>query len=251
MKNFGDLLDSIYKEASIEFGKNKKKCSSLIKECVKVIKTDRALSDQFTVYDNLKNSSVEEKYASSYINENIESLRVYPLKEIISSNRKLENLCKKVGTKVKSSKINESISNLYFLMNTSKNVNSIHKSKVLVKENLISNKETPSTDVPSVPIALMSKIVSKKYNQKYKDLSESDKKILKVILESKEGENKIFDDYKEMAQTLLKKKIVENDDSKLHVNLKKTYNKVLKMKFISENSVNDISKLHYLISGLQ
>ena len=251
MKNFGDLLDSIYKTASTEFGKNKKKCSSLIKECVKVIKTDRILSDQFTVYDNLKNSSVEEKYVSSYINENIESLRVYPLKEIILSNRKLENLCKKIGTKVNSSKINESISNLYFLMNTSKNVNTIHQAKVLIKENLVSNKETTPTDAPSIPIALMSKIVSKKYNQKYKDLSESDKKILKVILESKEGENKIFEDYKEMAQTLLKKKIVENDDSNLHTNLKKTYNKVLKMEFISESSVNDISKLHYLISGLQ
>ena len=136
-------------------------------------------------------------------------------------------------------------------MNTAKNINSIHNSKVMVKENLINNKEKSKSEVPSVPIALVSKIVSKKYNQKYKDLSEADKKILKVILESKEGEEKIFEDYKEMAQTLLKKKIVDNDDATLHTNLKKTYNKVLEMNFINESSVNDISKLHYLISGLQ
>ena len=37
-------------------------------------------------------------------------------------------------------------------------------------------------------------------------LSEADKKILKVILESKEGEEKIFEDYKEMAKNLLQKK---------------------------------------------
>jgi hypothetical protein len=136
-------------------------------------------------------------------------------------------------------------------MNTSKNVNSIHTSKVMVKENLIKNELKTKNDAPSVPIALMSKIVSKKYNQKYKDLSEADKKILKVILESKEGEERIFEDYKEMAQNLLQKKIVDNDEASLHVNLKKTYNKVLGMNFIAESSVNDISKLHYLISGLQ
>jgi hypothetical protein len=251
MKNFGDLLDSIYKAASKEFGQNKSKCSSLIKECVKVIKTDKVLSDQFTVYDNLKNSHIEEKYATNYINENIQSLRAYTPQQIIFSNNKLENICTKLGTNVTSSKINESISNLCFLMNTAKNINSIHNSKVMVKENLINNKEKSRSDVPSVPIALVSKIVSKKYNQKYKDLSEADKKILKVILESKEGEEKIFEDYKEMAQTLLKKKIVENDDATLHTNLKKTYNKVLEMNFVNESSVNDISKLHYLISGLQ
>ena len=244
MKNFGDLLDSIYKAASKEFGTN-------IKECVKVIKTDRILSDQFTVYDNLKNSHVQEKYATNYIKENIDSLRVYTPQQIISSNGKLESLCNKLGAKVIPSEINESISNLYFLMNTSKNVNSIHTSKVMVKENLIKNELKTKNDAPSVPIALMSKIVSKKYNQKYKDLSEADKKILKVILESKEGEERIFEDYKEMAQNLLQKKIVDNDEASLHVNLKKTYNKVLGMNFIAESSVNDISKLHYLISGLQ
>ena len=121
----------------------------------------------------------------------------------------------------------------------------------MVKENLIKNELKTKNDAPSVPIALMSKIVSKKYNQKYKDLSEADKKILKVILESKEGEERIFEDYKEMAQNLLQKKIVDNDEASLHVNLKKTYNKVLGMNFIAESSVNDISKLHYLISGLQ
>ena len=105
--------------------------------------------------------------------------------------------------------------------------------------------------MPSVPIALISKIVSKKYNKKYKDLSESDKKILKVILESTKGEENIFQDYKEIAQKLLQKKIVENDVASLHVDLKKTYNKVIGMEFLTENSVNDISKLHYLISGLQ
>ena len=36
----------------------------------------------------------------------------------------LENICNKLGVEVTTSKLNESISNLYFLMNTSKNVNS-------------------------------------------------------------------------------------------------------------------------------
>ena len=55
--------------------KNKKNCSKIIKECVKVIKTNNILSDQFTVYDNLKNSTIEEKYTTQYINENIDSLK--------------------------------------------------------------------------------------------------------------------------------------------------------------------------------
>ena len=251
MKNFGDLLDSIYVSASGEFGRNKKKCSTLIKECIKVIKTDRVLSDQFTVYDNLKNSQIEEKYVTNYINENIDSLKIHKPQEILTSNSKLEKICKKLGVKVETKKINESISNLYFLMNTSKNINSLHESRIIVKETLTKNKETETMVVPSVPIALISKIVSKKYNKKYKDLSEADKKILKVILESKKGEENIFQDYKDIAQKLLQKKIVENDVASLHVDLKKTYNKVIGMEFLTETSVNDISKLHYLISGLQ
>ena len=251
MKNFGDLLDSIYNAASKEFGKNKKNCSKIIKECVKVIKTNNILSDQFTVYDNLKNSTIEEKYTTQYINENIDSLKRHTTQNIIKANKYLENICNKLGVEVTTSKLNESISNLYFLMNTSKNVNSLHESRIVIKENLTKEKTQKTKEVPSVPISLMSKIVSKKYNKKYKDLTETDKKILKVILENKEGEEKIFSDYKEMAQILLKKKIVENDDASLHTNLKKTYKKILDMEFIKENSVNDISKLHYLIEGLQ
>lgn len=250
MKNFGDLLDAIYFTASQQFGRDKNKCSKIIKECVKTIKTDSILSDQFTIYDNLTNSVIPEKQVTEYINENINSLRKYKTIQIIESNKKLEKICDSLGVDVKESSLNESISNLYFLMNTAKNVNAIHKSKNIVKENISSNVEKETNEVPSVPIALISKMVSKKYNKKYKDLTESDKKILKTILENKEGEKVIFDNYKTKAVDLLSKKIVENDDSSLHTNLKKTYKKVISMEFIKENSVNDISKLHYLIEGL-
>ena len=250
MKNFGDLLDAIYSTASRQFANDKDKCSKIIKECVRVIKTDNVLSDQFTVYDNLKNSIIPEKELTEYINENINSLRKYKPQQIIESNKKLEKLCTSLGVKIGGNELNESISNLYFLMNTAKNVNSIHKSKTIVKENILSNEEKEIKEIPSVPIALVSKMVSKKYNQKYKDLTESDKKILKTILENKEGEKPLFEDYKNKAVNLLSKKIVENDDASLHTNLKKTYKKVISMEFVNETSVNDISKLHYLIEGL-
>ena len=251
MKNFGDLLDAIYSTASKQFATNRAECSKVIKECVKTIKTDRILSDQFTIYDNLKNAVISEKQITDYINENINSLRRYKTRQIIESNKKLEKLCTSLRVEVKTNKINESISNLYFLMNTAKNINSLHESRNIIKENLLTNEKKEVTDVPSVPIALVSKMVSKKYNQKYNDLTESDKKILKTILENKKGNEVLFEDYKSKAVDLLSKSIVENDDETLHTNLKKTYNKVTSMKFAEDSAVNDISKLHYLIDGLQ
>ena len=54
MKNFGDLLDSLYSEASSQFANNKKNCSKILKECINTIKTDKILSDQFIIFNNRK-----------------------------------------------------------------------------------------------------------------------------------------------------------------------------------------------------
>ena len=251
MKNFGDLLDSIYLEASLQFGKNKKNCSKIIKECISTIKTDKILSDQFTIFNNLKGSVISESRVNDYILENTESLKSHNPTQVIKSNRKLENLCEKFDIGIKKNKLNESIDNLCFLQGTPKNINTLHESKNIVKENLLSNKEVVSQDTPKIPLALMSKLVSKKYNKKYSDLSESDKKLLKIILENKEGDEKLFNSFKENATELLKKKIVENVDSTLHTNLKRSYKKVCDMSYINENLLNDVSKLHYLIEGLR
>tara|TARA_R110002020_G_scaffold158864_6_gene342329 strand:+ start:8837 stop:9592 length:756 start_codon:yes stop_codon:yes gene_type:complete len=251
MKNFGDLLDSIYSETSIQFGKNKKNCSTILKECINTIKTDKILSDQFTIFNNLKTSVISEKEVNNYILENVESIKGYKPGQVSKSNKKLEKLCERIGTKVKKTKINESISNLCFLMNTPKNVNILHESKNIVKENLLTNTKSEKMDIPKIPLALMSKLVSKKYNKKYSDLSESDKKLLKVILENKEGDEKLFESFKEKSIELLSKKIVENDDPNLHTNLKKSYKKVCDMEYINESLINDVSKLHYLVEGLR
>ena len=251
MKNFGDLLDSIYSETSKQFGKNKKSCSAILKECINTIKTDKILSDQFTIFNNLKTSVISEKQVNDYILENVGSIKNYKPNQIAKSNKKLEKLCERIGIKVKKTKINESISNLCFLMNTPKNVNILHESKNIVKENLLTNTKSEEVDTPKIPLALMSKLVSKKYNKKYSDLSESDKKLLKVILENKEGDENLFNSFKENATELLTKKIVENDDPNLHSSLKKSYKKVCDMRYINESLINDVSKLHYLIEGLR
>ena len=251
MKNFGDLLDSIYFVASKKYATNKKNCASILKECIKTLKTDNILSDQFTIHNNLKNSVLLENEINDYISHNINSLRKYKTQNIIESNLKLERLLKRLGGKVKKDKVNESIFNLCFLMNTAKNVNSLHESRKIVKEALSNNKEKENRVIPSVPIALLSKIVSRKYNEKYSDLTESDKKLLKVIIDNKEGDEKLFQSYKKKATEKLTKKIVENDDPTLHTNLKKSYKKVSLMGFIDENVIGDISKLHYLIEGLE
>lgn len=251
MKNFGDLLDSLYSKASLQFANNKKNCSKTLKECINTIKTDKILSDQFIIFNNLKTSVIDEKQVNDYINENINSIKLHRTKDIINSNYKLEKLCNKLGTKIKKDELNESITNLCFLMNTAKNVNSLHQSKNIIKENLLTNKKTKESDTPAIPLALMSKLVSKKYNKKYSDLSESDKKLLKVILENKEGDEKLFHSYKKNATQLLSDKIVANDDPILHTNLKKSYKKVAGMEYVNESLINDVSKLHYLIEGLE
>tara|TARA_R110000751_G_scaffold265640_1_gene364710 strand:+ start:237 stop:992 length:756 start_codon:yes stop_codon:yes gene_type:complete len=251
MKNFGDLLDSIYSKASLQFANNKKDCSKILKECINTIKTDKILSDQFTIFNNLKTSVIDENQVNDYISENINSLKFHKHREVVNSNNKLERICAKLGTKIKKDKINESISKLCFLLNTPKNVNALHESKNIIKENLLTNKKIKESDVPEIPLALMSKLVSKKYNKKYSGLSESDKKLLRVILENKEGDEKLFQSYKEKASKLLTNKIVENDDPTLHTNLKKSYKKICDMEYINESLINDVSKLHYLIEGLQ
>tara|TARA_R110001583_G_scaffold93302_3_gene236149 strand:- start:846 stop:1601 length:756 start_codon:yes stop_codon:yes gene_type:complete len=251
MKNFGDLLDSLYSKASSQFANNKKNCSKILKECINTIKTDKILSDQFIIFNNLKTTVIGENQVNDYISENINSIKLHKTKDIINSNYKLEKLCNHLGAKIKKNKLNESISNLCFLMNTSKNVNSLHQSKNIIKENLLSNKKTKEIDTPEIPLALMSKLVSKKYNKKYSTLSESDKTLLKVILENKEGDEKLFQSYKEKATQLLENRIVENDDSTLHTNLKKSYKKVRDMEYVNESLINDVTKLHYLIEGLE
>tara|TARA_R110000803_G_scaffold60710_2_gene120146 strand:+ start:24484 stop:25239 length:756 start_codon:yes stop_codon:yes gene_type:complete len=251
MNNFGDILDSIYGVASNKFASDKEKCGNIIKESIKIIKIDEVLSDQFTIYNNLRDTVILESDVNDYIGVNVESMKKHSKKDIRNANLKLEKYSKTVGGVINNTKLNESISNLLSLSDSSKNVNSLHESKKIVKGNLINNTIIEEVDRPSVPIALVAKIISKKYNEKYSDLTETDKSLLKTILEHKDGNEGLFNTYKKEATSLLEVEIINNDESSLHSNLKKTYNKVIGMEFISENSINDISKLHYLISGLK
>jgi hypothetical protein len=250
--NFGALKDTVYKlsckEIVSESNKDSKKENSLTK-FIKKLKEEPLLKVQYMIFENLTKGHFEsERLAERYINENMslaEKLDWNKLLEVNKIMRKeildehfvqgsdgFEDLYEAIHTLI------ESRSNIAY-----SNVNKSHESYETILSHLqremsdSSRKEEETNDMPKfLSWRYVNEHAVSNFNKRYKHLSDSDKKVFKVLVSSDEVKIKYAEDLKSECLSMVEKAIIEEGDSFLD----KFKDKLNSIKDINSNNVDEI-----------
>ena len=195
MQNFGRIkntFNGILAESVVtKLDANKQ----LFKKYVKAIKESKILTLQFLVYNNIENKvDTDSNSANFFVNENLKLLEKFKIEDIIKENAKLVSLDKSVEGKLnetyKLSELHESLSKLITTKRTANSIDEISKNLVSVVDYIKTNKVKEINEVIDLPTSMISSIMVDKYNKKYSTLDESEKLVLKALIESTDEEKK-------------------------------------------------------------
>ena len=194
-KNFGQLktlYNGVLAE-SISTGDKKRK--GIFKDYIKALKENESLKTQFYIFNNIENKIESDKdKAIEFVKENISLMDKFSKKEITNSYPRLvksiiEN--NGLGYDYSNEELKELHENISFLINTEKNgktVDSIIESTHKVADYIVNNKKQEPVVEGLEDVVISTKelgsLMVGKFNERYVDLSESEKVIFKTILES-------------------------------------------------------------------
>jgi len=255
MQNFGkikNIFNSLLVEAIATNDTKKKK---IFKEYVKSIKGNKILKAQFLIYNNIEGKvETNEHKATEFVKTNIDVLSKYSKDEIREANMSLTKaLLMEDKLPLESndfSQLHENITSLIFTDKKPKNVDTIVESLSGVVDYIKKNEVKESVEMNHLPNSVLSNIAVDKFNDKYSELSENEKSVFKSILESDEdGKKEIYENLSRECIDLVDKNLVESDiDSK--EKLLAVKDRLLRLEFISESFISDISKLIELKNDL-
>lgn len=252
--NFGQIKD-IYNEIlaeSISTGNKEKK--GIFKGYVKALRENDILKSQFYIYSNIQNKLEEnEGRAIEFIKENVRLMDDFTTKEINEANKTLmldliaENSNLYSAT-VRVKELHENISKLITTKKAPNTINSLIETTTKVAEYITSNKKDEQVVVEGLDEVILSSkelgsLMVSKYNDRYSDLNESDKKVLKTILESTaEGREELFNTTVSECLTLVNTKIKESSNE-LKETLLTLKESLLDREYIKESFDTDIIKM--------
>lgn len=256
MENFGKIKN-IYNSLMVEGIVSKDNSKKLLfKEYTNAIKKSKILKEQFLVYSNIETKIEQDRgRAKEYVQSNINALKKHNKNNIIEANNKLaENILfeKRLFDGSDDLKaLYENISTLVFLDDNLKNVDSIIEAMDGVVNYITSNTPREISESEFLPNSILATISVDKFNTKYETLSEDEKAIFKVILESDaEGKGSLFKSLSRECIDLVDIHLVESD-SDTKEKLLKTKDALLRLEYVEESFVTDIGRLITLKSDLQ
>lgn len=224
MQNFGKIKNA-FNDILAEAIMNKDpKGKALFQKYLKMLKESKILKTQFLVYNELEKKICDDSFSANvFLSENVKLLDKFTKKEIMAENQKLSDLLIKEGAvefksyETKMESLHESISSLIF--NTG-NANILTESRLNIVNYIKENKEIERKEAIELPISMISGVMVKKFNEKYSTLDESEKKVLKAIIESDDNGKT------ELYESLVKECLVAVNESlkaeEIETNLKET-----------------------------
>jgi hypothetical protein len=249
MQNFGkikNVFNNILAESILKKDKEKKKIFS---QYLKTLKENKILNTQFSIYKNIEEKcSSNDVLTSEYIKENIALLSKFNANDILKENEKLMSLAgKSKGTPYDSKleKLHEDITNLIFTKKSPKTINNLTESFDNVVNYIKSNQ--PKETITETPNPKSSKLLGQlavdKFNDKFKNLSETERKIIKSIIESDETtREELFKTIRTECVDLVNQRLDESDTESKE-KLLKVKDKLLRMDYNKESFINDTNKI--------
>jgi hypothetical protein len=253
MQNFGKIKNK-FNELMVEgIVSNKEENKNLFKHYVKTIKENEILKTQFLVYDNIENKIEEnELKANLFLQENIALLQKFSKKDIMEAYFKLADpIIFETESTDDNIVLHENITKLIFTKKTAKNIDTIVEATAYIINHMKNKKEKNVNESFDLPNSMLSTIMVDKYNEKYASLSETEKKVLKVLIDS--DDTKKEEVYTGVVRECIDMINVKLTDSDLETKdrLLRVKDKLLNDKFeINENFNKNISKLLELKNSL-
>jgi hypothetical protein len=246
MENFGNIKDTFKKiilESVIKKDEDGKK---LFTSFIKNLKENKTLKNQFLIYKNLESRKFEDRLeAKEYIQENIKLLKELNSEDIEKGNSKLINLLKGKKIVKENDSFYKDITYLSRVTKTPSNIDKINESmNNLVNHMLTKVDEVSKTDNVAISPTILTNLMVNKFNEKYSEISESDKKLIKSFLN--DDKEKTFNSLIRECIDSVDKKLNESSDFEIKDKLLKVKDKLLNTKFDKDNFLNDIIKFNNL-----
>lgn len=254
MQNFGKIKNK-FNEILVEGVVSENKPNKLLfKNYVKTIKENEILKTQFLIYNNIENKIEENEFkATEFVKANIELMSKFNKKQIAEANLNLAvPIVWEKDEDYSLKDLHENISKLIFTKITPDNVDSIVETTSKIVEFIKNNKTKEVNEAIELPSSMVSTIMVDKYNEKYANLSESDRNIIKVLIDSDDTQKKeLYSNTIKECLDLINEKLVESDlDTK--DKLLRVKEKLLNDKHeINEEFTTNISKLVELRDNLK
>lgn len=253
-KNFGhikELYNNILSESVMSKNEDSKK---LFKNYVKTLKENEILKTQFLVYSNIENKvETDVAKATMFVKENVDLFSKYSKKDIFEANKKLVlDLLFEKDVDSDKAELHENISTLIFTEKTPQTIDTIVEATKKVVDFIVNNKGKETVEAISLPTSMVTNIMVEKYNQRYSGLDETQRKVLKVLIESNDEEKKtVYGDVLNECLSLINEKL-ETSDLDTKDKLLKVKEKLLNDKQeVNEDFIKNISKLVELRDGLK
>ena len=255
MKNFGELKNRFNEILSESIIKKDESGRKTFGKYIKMLKENEILKTQYHIFDNIENKYFEDKSdAKDYIKENISLLSKYSRRQIVDANSKLANMISfKGGKNYEGKELHENITNLIFTDKKPNTLDSITESINVLRNHMTTQRinESELTEKIDLPPSVVSKMVVNRFNTKYEDISEGEKRILKSIINGTEEDKKnlYVEMIRECVDTIDSK--LDESDIELKGKLLSAKDKLLRMSYNEETYNTDISKIYNLKQSVE
>jgi hypothetical protein len=262
VKNFGKIMNVFNEVLAEGYTSNNEKSINLFKTYVKSIKENEVLKTQFFVYDNIQNKIEENEFkAKEFVEASIDLMSKFSKKDILEANKKLAELVLfEQANESEFEKLNEAISTLIFTEKTPNTIDAIVEAKAYVVDYIKNNKPKVVNEAIELPISMLSTVMVDKYNEKYAGLDESERAVIKALMESDENQKQeIYSNLLSECIVLVNETLTKYSGDDLNETELKTKDKLLRVKEkllndkkeITEDFHGNISRLFDLRSTLK
>lgn len=240
MQNFGKIKNAFNGILAESVISKKDTSKQVFKKYLQTIRESEILTTQFLVYNNIENKvDTDGMSANFFVSENLRLLEKFSIDDIIKENAKLVSLDKEIEGMLtedyKLSTLHEALSKLITTKRTANSIDDRAKNIFTVVEYIKTNKAKETNEVIDLPTSMISTIMVDKYNEKYSTLDESEKKILKALIDSTDEEKK------SVYSTTLRE-CIDLIDAKLNTNDLNAKDKLLRVKDKLLNDKQEINE---------
>jgi len=257
MYNFGKIKETYNKVYLDSFSTKDDKKKKVFEYYLGKINKDPLLKEEFEAYYNIQNKNFDNELSSQiFIQDNVDNIKNLNYLDLEKVHESLEKHLKSNGYELVES-TDERISlfeTLLSLDKKSKNLSKISESLMKLRKSMLSesNESTPVNEFVNLPSDVLSTMMANKFNNKYSDLDEGTKEIIRISL------NGSIEDKIGMYQSTIKEclnsvniKIKESEkDLDLKGKLLQTKEKLLEMSFNEETYIDDLAKIIELKENL-
>jgi len=251
MENFGTIKDTFNNILAESIIKKNKKGQKLFGSFLKLLKENKILKTQYYIYKNLQtpkfNNSVDAKF---FIKENINLLKELNQEKIRIGNKKLLSLLKNQDIVKENAELYDHINILVSTEKTPSSLGSLQKSINFIKDNILKEeeiKEESEYEKVDLPPSVLTKMAVNRFNLRYKDSDEEEKKIIKAVLNGTDKDKKeVYNTLKTECIDLIDNRLNEEIDLDLKDKMLKVKDKILRMSYDPGEYVKNIDKVYEL-----